>query len=155
MMEMPKPTEAHRKMAALAGRWAGQERMHPSPLDPKGGAAVGRADNRMALDGFALLHDYVQERNGVASFNGHGVLTFDAREQCYVMHWWDSMGFGANVFKGTFAGDTLSMTRREAQGHSRVAWEFPDSKTYRFRMEFSPDGNQWKPLMEGEYTRAD
>ena len=153
-MEMPKPTEAHQKMASLAGCWTGPEHMHPSPWDPTGGAATGRAENRMALDGFALLHDYVQERNGAVSFKGHGVLTFDSREQCYSMHWWDSMGLGANIYKGSFADNTLTMTRREAQGQSRVVWEFPDSRIYRFRMEFSPDGNQWKPLMDGEYMRA-
>src|ERR1051325_8115641 len=105
IMEMPKPTEAHQKMASLAGHWTGSEKMHPSPWDPAGGTATGRADNRLALDGFALLHDYVQERNGAVSFQGHGVLTFDSREHCYLMHWWDSMGFGANVYKGDFAGN--------------------------------------------------
>ena len=153
-MEMPKPTDAHRRMAALAGRWAGQERMHPSPWDPKGGTATGRADNRMALDGFALLHDYVQERSGAVSFTGHGVLSFDTQEQCYMMHWWDSMGVGVNVFKGTFAGNTLSLSRREAKGYGRCVWEFPNDKSYRFRMEFSQDGQQWQPFMEGEYNRA-
>src|SRR5437879_10302085 len=123
-MVMPKPTDAHRRMAALAGRWAGQERMHPSPWDPKGGTATGRSDNLMALDGFALLHDYVQERNGAVSFTGHGVLTYDPQEQCYSMHWWDSMGFPAHVFKGNFDGTTLTLTRRETQGHGRAVWEF-------------------------------
>ena len=154
MMEMPKPTEAHKKLATLVGQWTGQEQMHPSPWDPKGGTATGRSDNRMALDGFALLHDYVQERNGAVSFTGHGVLTFDPQEKCYLMHWWDSMGFPANVFKGGFEGSTLTMTRPEAQGQSRAVWEFQDGKSYRFRMEFSPDGNQWHPFMEGTYARA-
>jgi hypothetical protein len=153
-MEMPKPSNAHQKMASLAGLWTGTEHMYPSPWDPKGGTSTGRADNRMALDGFALLHDYVQERNGAVSFRGHGVLTYDIREQCYLMHWWDSMGFGMNIFKGSFSGSTLTMTRPEGQGLSRVVWEFPDSRTYRFRMEFSADGKQWNPMMDGEYTRA-
>jgi len=155
MMEMPKPTEAHKKLTTMAGKWAGQERLHPSPWDAKGGMATSRVDNRVALDGFALLHDYEQERNGAVTFRGHGVLTFDAREQCYLMHWWDSMGFGANVYKGKFEGTTLSMARREAQGHSRVVWEFPDGGNYKFRMDFSPDGSQWHPFMEGAYARAE
>jgi len=64
------------------------------------------------------------------------------------------MGFGVNVFKGTFAGNTLTMARREAQDHGRIVWEFPDGQSYRFRMDFSPDGNQWRPFMEGDYARA-
>lgn len=154
MNEMPKPTEAHAKMNALVGRWIGQERLHPSPWDAKGGTATGRSDNRMALDGFALLHDYTQERNGAVTFSGHGVLTFDAQEKCYVMHWWDSMGFGVNVYKGDFNGTTLTLSRKEARGHGRVRWEFPDSKSHQFHMDFSPDGKDWHPFMDGAYQRA-
>jgi hypothetical protein len=155
MMEMPKPTEAHRKMALLAGCWSGQERLHPSPWDPKGGLATGRSENSLGLGDFALLHDYIQERDGVVSFTGHGVLTYDPKERVYSMHWWDSMGCGVNVFKGSFEGKTLNMTHRGPQGHNRVVWEFPTEKTYRFRMEVSPDGNQWHLFMEGEYAKVD
>jgi Protein of unknown function (DUF1579) len=153
-MEMPKPTEAHKKLAGMAGKWTGQEHMHPSPWDPAGGPATGRCDNRMALDGFALLHDYVQERNGAVSFRGHGVLTYDTKENCYVMHWWDSMGCGVNIFKGAFAGDTLTLSRSEERGQSRVVWKFPGNGTYQFRMEMSPDGTQWHPAMDGDYKAA-
>jgi hypothetical protein len=153
-MEMPKPTDAHRKMSILTGKWTGEEKLHPSPWDPKGGSAIGRSENRLALDGFALLHDYTQERNGAVTFSGHGVLTFDSKEQCYVMHWWDSMGCGVNVFKGSFEGNTLNMSRNEARGQGRIIWEFPSANSHRFRMDFSQDGNQWQPFMEGEYKRT-
>jgi hypothetical protein len=56
-MKMLQPSEAHKKLAQLSGRWSGQERIQPSPWDPQGGTAIGRSDNRIALDGFALLHD--------------------------------------------------------------------------------------------------
>jgi hypothetical protein len=153
-MEMPKPTEAHKRMAKLAGKWKGKEHMYPSPWDPAGGPAIGTCENRMALDGFALLHDYAQERNGVVNFTGHGVLTYNAQEQCYVMHWWDSMGFGANVYKGNFSGDTLVMTHSMPHGQGRVSWKFPDDRSYQFRMEMSQDGKQWHPAMDGDYVRA-
>ena len=73
-MEMPKPTEAHHKLSALAGRWIGKEVMPPCPWDPKGGTAIGRCDNRVSVEGFVVLHDYEQERNGAVSFRGHGVF---------------------------------------------------------------------------------
>jgi hypothetical protein len=84
-MEMPRPTESHQKLNLLAGRWTGQERLSPSPWDPKGGTVTGRSDNRIALDGFVLLHDYEQERGGAITFRGHGVLSYDAQGQCYRM----------------------------------------------------------------------
>ena len=42
-MEMPKPTEAHQKLAALAGRWTGSETIPPCPWDPKGDLTIGPA----------------------------------------------------------------------------------------------------------------
>jgi Protein of unknown function (DUF1579) len=132
MMQMPKPGEAQAKLARLAGRWLGTERLSPSPWDSKGGTAVGRCENRIAADGFALAQNYQQERGGLVSFCGHGVFSYDPAEKCYLLHWWDSMGMGTSVFKGDFAGDTLRMTCRLPQGCScwmqtiiASAWKFP------------------------------
>ena len=54
-MEMPKPTPEHLMMEKMAGGWEGEEKMFPSQWDPKGGTAVGRMKNRLALNGFALI----------------------------------------------------------------------------------------------------
>ena len=153
-MEMPKPTEAHRKLALLAGQWTGQETIPPCPWDPKGGDAVSRCDNRVSVDGFILVHDYEQERNGAVNFRGHGVFAYDSAANCHVMHWWDSMGVAPNVFKGAFNGNTLQMGCVDRQGHSRVTWELRTATQYFFRMEMSQDGQQWMTMMEGDYTRA-
>jgi Protein of unknown function (DUF1579) len=147
-MEMPKPTEAHRKLAGLAGHWIGKEKLSPSPWDPKGGAATGRCDN-----GFVLVHDYEQERNGTASFHGHGVFSYDNAEKCYLLHWWDSMGFGINVFRGQFEGHTLRLLCKLPQGSTRGTWTFVDGSHYRFLMEVSPDGQKWMTMIEGDYTQ--
>ena len=45
-MEMPTVTDSHKRLHRLAGSWLGQETMHPSPWDPKGGAATARVENR-------------------------------------------------------------------------------------------------------------
>ena len=63
-MEMPKPGSPHQKLQRLSGKWTGEEKMHPSPWDPKGGAATGRILNRLSLDGFVVVQDYEQERSG-------------------------------------------------------------------------------------------
>ena len=153
MMHMPKPAEAHRKLAGLAGDWTGQEKMPPSPWDPKGGMAVGRCHNRLAADGFVLVHDYEQERDGAVNFHGHGVFSFDSVEKSYLLHWWDSMGMGINVFKGQLEGNKLQLLCSHAQGMSRGTWEFVDANHYRFLMEMSADGQKWMPMIEGDYTR--
>ena len=86
-MTMPKVTEQHKKLAALAGKWEGEEKIYPSPWDPKGGSAVGRLEARMDLDGFFLITDYVEERGGQVHYRGHGVYGWDAGAGRYTMHW--------------------------------------------------------------------
>lgn len=153
MLEMPKPTEAHRKLAGLAGNWTGKEILSPSPWDPNGGTATGRCQNRMAADGFVLVHDYEQVRNGTAGFHGHGVFSYDGNEKCYTLHWWDSMGMGINVFKGQLEGKTLQLICKLPQGATRGTWVFADENHYLFLMEVSPDGVKWMKMIEGDYTR--
>lgn len=155
-MDMPKPAPEQLRLHALAGTWSGQERMHPSPWDPHGGAADGVAVNRVALDGFAVVQDYVQKRGGQVSFSGVAVMTWDAAAQEYQMHWWDSMGGPVNVFRGQWTGEALSLKCEGPQGVNRCTYQLADLRAgrYSFRMEVSPDGKQWFPFMEGEYRRA-
>jgi hypothetical protein len=152
-MEMPKPTEAHRKLEMLVGRWVGEERMHPSPWDPKGGTAIARVNNRLALDGFIVVQDYEQERNGKITFRGHGVFSWDATQQCYTIHWFDTMGMPPNLFCGNFENNVFTLTNETPQGHSRLVFAFSGKDRYSYRMEMSQDGKQWQTFIEGNFTR--
>lgn len=152
-MEMPKPGEAQRKLEILAGSWTGEEKMHPSPWDLQGGTATGRVRNEVALDGFAVVQDYEQERGGQITFRGHGVFRWDAARETYSLHWFDSMGMPPNEYLGNFDGDVLTMTSETPQGTSRTVMDLRESGTYRFRMDHSRDGKEWQTLMEGSYSR--
>lgn len=152
-MEMPKPTQEHKSLERLAGTWIGEEKLHPSPWDPVGGPATGRVENRIALEGFALIQNYEQRRNDTVTFCGHGVLTWDSSQQVYVMHWWDSMGSPPNVFQGSFEGNLLVLSYAGPMGHHRTTFELSGESSYEFRMDVSGDGNSWVPFMEGHYTR--
>ncbi|MBM3877740.1 MAG: hypothetical protein FJ386_13665 [Verrucomicrobia bacterium] len=54
---MAQPTDAHRKLERLGGKWRGAETTHPAPWDPAGGPATGTLENRIALDGIAVIQD--------------------------------------------------------------------------------------------------
>src|SRR6185503_8657799 len=148
-MDMPKPTPAHDRLKSLVGSWTGDETIHPSPFDPKGGPATARVDNRSALDGFVVIQDYAQTRAGAPNYRGHGVFSWSAAENVYVMHWWDSMGFPASEFKGDFAGDVLTLKCATPMGHSRAAFDLGTPGRYTFRLDVSGDGRDWIPFMEG------
>ena len=51
------------KLTALAGSWSGPEKLYPSPWGP-GGQATGRMNARLSVDGFFLLQDYEEEKDG-------------------------------------------------------------------------------------------
>ena len=152
-MDMPKLTDAHKKLELLAGRWKGEEKLSPSPWDPKGGIATGRVNNRPALDGFAVVQDYEQERNGAVSFQGHGIFSYDAYQKNYVLHWLDSMGMPVNEFRGSFEGRVLTLTNKGQMGFNRAVFDLGENDKYKFKMEISQDGKNWYTFMEGSYTR--
>lgn len=152
-MEMPHPSPEQENLSIIAGDWLGQEHIHPSPFDPVGGPAVGRVRNRVALDGFAIIHDYEQERNGIVNFQGHGIFRWDGDEECYILYWFDSLGQRPVEYRGGLHNGVLSLTAPQGQGFSRAVFDFSDEKRYHYRQEVSPDGDQWFVFMEGEYNR--
>jgi len=152
-MEMPRLSPENQKLELLVGDWIGQEQIHPSPFDPAGGPAVGRAQNRSALDGFAVIQDYEQERNGAVNFRGHGIFRWDTDEKCYVLHWFDSIGAKPTEYRGTLENKLLILTASQAQGFARASFDFSQENSYQYRMEVSPDGAQWFVFTEGKYEK--
>jgi hypothetical protein len=153
-MEMAIPTDAHKKLNTIVGTWHGREKMFPTPWDPKGGEAVGRVVNRPAIDGFAVVQDYEQQRGATVNFRGHGVFTWNPSEQSYMLYWHDSTGMPQNVFRGTFVDKTLILTNNAPHGITRATWIYADEHHYSYKMELSVNGNQWQTVLEGTYDRV-
>ena len=152
-MDMPKPGPGHKLLESFAGNWKGEETMHPSPWDPKGGVATATTSGRAICDGFYAASDYEQKRGGAVTFRGHSVIGFDQNTQDYVMHWFDSMGMGAEVFRGKQKGQTLTLANQGPMGHHRLTYDFSEKGTQRTKMEMSQDGKQWKVMFEGTYHK--
>lgn len=154
-MEMPKPNEHHKKLAVLAGSWRGEELMHPSSWDPKGGNAIGIYHARMTLDGFALISDGTQERDGVVTYKGLGVFGWHAHECRYLMHWSDNVsGVPSQLARGQWEGAVLRFQDRGHMGHVRYTYTFEDDGSYRFSLHNSRDGKNWSSLVDGHYHKT-
>lgn len=153
-MEMPKPGAEHAELKAFAGTWRGVETMPPSPWSPQTTKADGHIVNRVSLGGFTIVQDYVQSQNGVAAYEGHGVFSWDPQAREYLLHWFDSMGSPANIFKGARKGTVWTFESRHAQGFTRSVWDFSVPNSYRHTMEVSPDGKAWSTFMDGQYTKV-
>jgi len=153
-MDMPKPSSGHLLLKKLVGSWEGEETMHPSQWDAKGGLAIGRNKHTISLGGFALLSDYEQERDGAITFTGHGVYTYDPKADSYTLHWFDCMGSPPEVFVGGFDGDVLTLAHGGPGMHARMTYDLSIPGTMRGMMEMSPDGQAWKVLFEATYRRT-
>jgi len=153
-MDMPKPTPGHEQLSRLAGNWMGEEKMYPSQWDPKGGTAVGKMNSRIDLSGFAMISDYVQERDGTVTFAGHSVMTFDPKEETYTLHWFDCLGTPPEVFRGKLDGDTLVVSHGGPGMHARMTYGLGTPGVMTSKMEMSQDGAKWMTLFDGTYKKS-
>ena len=154
MAAMVTPNEQHHRLKALAGEWVGEETLSASPWGP-GGQATGKVSARVDLDGFFVLWDYVEERNGKPTFRGHGVFAWDNEQRDYAFFWFDSMGYvQTGPSRGSFEWDTLVFTRVLPRGQTRHTFRFTDPSTYRMTIENSFDGGAtWTQFLEGVYRK--
>lgn len=151
--QMPKPNDTHAKLAKHAGSWVGVETLYPSDWDPNGGTAEATLESRVDLDGFAVIGDYVQKRDGRVSFRGHAVWTVDPGSGEILLTWFDSLGFLPETFRGKFEGDRLVVVSQTHQGLNRLTYSHPKSGEMTSSMETSPDGETWSKMFDGRYTR--
>ena len=152
-MKMPTPSAGHRKLEKIAGRWEGEEKMYPSPWDQNGGTAIGRISSRVALNGFALINDYDQERDGEITFTDHGVFTDDSKEDSYTLVWVDCMGAPPEIFKGKFEGDVLKLAHGGPGMHVRLTYNVSEPDCLTTSMEMSQDGQTWNRFFDARLSR--
>jgi hypothetical protein len=155
-MSMKKLASEHTRLHRLAGEWLGEEMVYPAGGD-RGGRASSHTIARLALDGFFIFTDYVEEREGAVPYRGHGVYGWDAQSGAYTMHWFDSMGsFPTTVARGRWneAEAELAFEQRTHQGYARYVYRFAGVDVYLFRIESSRDGRDYRPFMEGKYKRV-
>ena len=88
----PTPLEEHRKLAVFAGEWNGEETVFASRWNA-GGPATSHVVARIDLNGFYLIQDTRQSRDGKESFATHGVFTYDREDRLYKLFWHDSLGY--------------------------------------------------------------
>ncbi|MDA1266194.1 MAG: DUF1579 family protein [Planctomycetota bacterium] len=148
--QMPTPGPAHEVLARMAGEWTGDETMLPSPFHPEEQKRTSTNSARM-LEGFFLVSDYEQRSGDEVTFRGHGVYSWDAAAEEYVMYWFDSMGGAGGVARGKLEGDVLTFQSRSPMGHHRYRYTIGDGG-YRFEMAMSQDGQDWPTFMEGTYS---
>jgi hypothetical protein len=153
-MMMPSVSEQQRKLTELfSGTWRGEETLYPSDWDPKGGPAFGTWIVRAAVDGFAVLVDYDEERDGKIVYRGHGIHGWDAKENTFFCYWFDNIGvMPTQAIRATLDGNRYSYESEVPTGRMRMTYDFTGDKL-EFRIDRN-DGGTWNPMHVGRYTRV-
>jgi hypothetical protein len=116
MSKAHSPGDEHRRLAALAGEWSGEETLAASRWSA-GGRAVARVSARMALGGYYLEQDYTGEMDGRTTIEVHAVFAWDEEQRQYLLYWFDSYGFAPQApGSGQWQEDGLVLTRRSSRG---------------------------------------
>src|ERR1700721_280338 len=119
----PAPLEEHRRLADFAGEGAGEGMVFPAGWT-EGGPATSRVTARIDLNGFYLIQDTRQTRDGKETFATHGVFTFDREDRLYKLFWHDSLGYyPPSPASGGWTGKTLILVRGSLRGNARHVYE--------------------------------
>ncbi len=147
------PLPEHARLAAFAGEWDGEEMVFPSRWTA-GGPATSRTVARMDLNGFYLIQDSVQMRDGKQVFATHGIFTFDRDDRTYKLFWYDSLGYTPpSPASGGWVGKTLTLVRGSLRGNARHVYEIINEDSYSLKIQFSPDAEGWADVLTGVYRR--
>jgi len=150
----PSPLPEHAKLSVFAGEWSGEEMVYPSRWTA-GGPATSRVSACMALNGFYLIQDSIQMRDGKESFASHGVFTYDREDRTYKLFWHDSLGYyPPSPASGGWAAKSLILVRGSLRGNARHVYEVVDDNTYNMKIQFSPDAEGWNDVLTGVYRRV-
>ncbi|PDT89530.1 DUF1579 domain-containing protein [Bradyrhizobium sp. Y36] len=148
------PLPEHARLAAFAGEWDGEEMVFPSRWTA-GGPATSRTVARMDLNGFYLIQDSVQMRDGKQVFATHGIFTYDRDDRTYKLFWYDSLGYTPpSPASGGWVGKTLTLVRGSLRGNARHVYEIIDDNSYSLKIQFSPDAEGWADVLTGVYRRV-
>ncbi|MFL5139944.1 MAG: DUF1579 family protein [Microvirga sp.] len=147
------PLPEHARLAAFAGEWNGEEVVFPSRWT-EGGTATSHVVAHTDLNGFYLIQDSVQTRDGKQSFATHGIFTFDREDRTYKLFWYDSLGYTPpSPASGGWVGKTLTLVRGSLRGNARHVYEIIDDDSYSLKIQFSPDAEGWADVLTGVYRR--
>jgi hypothetical protein len=153
-VEMPAIGRAHEELKTLVGDWAGVEELAAAPWAPAS-TAKATAGYRVALEGFAVVQEYVQTREDGSTFLGHNVFTVDPATQETLWYGFDSYGFPpGEPGRGGWREGTLHLEKRTPRG---IAWHrltpSDDVLTHEIDVKMG-NAAEFSPFLRARYTRT-
>ncbi|WP_033294432.1 DUF1579 family protein [Amycolatopsis jejuensis] len=153
-MQLPAVGTAHEALTALVGDWSGTEDLAAAPWAPAA-QATATCSYRRALDGFAVLEDYVQTRDDGSRLLAHHVFTVDPATGETLWYGFDSYGFPpGQPSRGSWRDGTLHFEKHTERGvaQHRIT---PDGDLLTHEIDVRlGDDLDFRPFLRAKYTRA-
>ncbi len=157
-MKAMTPGEQHKNLNFFVGEWNTENTMW---MEGTQMVSKGKMHCEPALGGRYFISKHTGDMNGMP-FEGMGVDGYDNVNGEYFSTWYDNMGTGVMVSKGTASADMKSytytgatkdcMTGKMIQHKMVSTITGPDS--YKFEMWMTPAGEKESKAMEMVLTRA-
>ncbi|GAA3556022.1 DUF1579 family protein [Amycolatopsis ultiminotia] len=153
-MNLPTPGREHDALTALTGEWSGTEELAAAPWAPAS-TATATCSYRRALDGFAVVQDYVQTRADGTKLLGHNVFTVDPGTGETLWYGFDSYGFPpAAPARGSWHEGTLHLEKHTERGVARHRLT-PDGDVLVHEIDVRlGDDLEFSPFLRARYTRG-
>ena len=138
----------------FAGEWTGEEMVYPSRWTA-GGPATSHVTARIDLNGFYLIQDTRQTRDGKETFAAHGVFTYDrdgSALQTVLAQFARLLPAVAGLRR--LERQELILVRGSLRGNARHVYEIIDDNSYSMKIQFSPDAEGWADVLTGVYRRV-
>ena len=152
------PSEAHKRMAGLAGSWSTTTKAWMDPEKPPM-QSTGSCEQTMLLGGRFLHMECTGDMMG-QSFIGIGLNGYDNHTKKYMSTWMDSMGTAIYYMEGTASPDGKTITQRgryddpiEGPMMLRSVTKIVNNDTEIFEMYGTPKGGKERKMMEITYIR--
>jgi hypothetical protein len=154
-MQMPKPAPELKKVDYFAGNWTSEGDIKPGPMGP-GGKMIMTERNQWMDGGFFLTMQSEFNVAALGSGTGTAYMGYDADKKVYTYDEFNSMG-EAQHSTGRVDGDTWNWNGEKYLAGSTMKTRFImktlSATSYTFKLEMSPDGNNWSTVMDGKATK--
>lgn len=152
---IPKAPEL-KNLDVFVGTWNLQGEMKPASMGPAGSMTETETCNWM--EGGYFLVCNVDFKSTMGNGTGTSYMSYDPNEKMYTYDAFNSMGEAEHA-KGTLENDTWTWSSEEkmegqaVKAHFIIKMPSPNSNSYSFRFDMSPDGNSFNTIMDGKATR--
>ena len=150
------PAPEYQKLKVWVGDWTYESNNFESPLGPAG-KVTGTATIRMIQGGYFV--EWVGEDRGPAGVSRWREI--DGYDGVARKYYWQAFGDDGShhaatyTLEGTTMRYTGTVTLKDRSFQIRGVGVFaPDGKSYTEKREVSVDGETWKPLWEGKWTKV-